>query len=298
MTVNITQKLKRKFSKNSVKSISQVRDAKYKKISEAYDPSHQTVVIYQMGKVGSSTVKHSLQKLKLPMNVYHVHALTQERIDWLEEKFIHASKVKEKPVIHDHVIESIFLRELIDQNKHLNWKIITLIRDPIARNISTFFQSLDIFFPKWEKEHKNNLEDYVDEMIELFLQEANHKLALSWFDAYLKPVFDIDVYAEQFPTVHGYKTYSRKNVELLLIRLEDINQCAEDAIGKFLNVDGFRLKKANISSEKNYSKAYSMFKDYIKLPYSYVDETYSSKFVQHFYTESEIEQFKNKWLKK
>lgn len=298
MTSSLTKKIKRKFSKKSIESYDQVRAKKYKKVSRSYDSDHKTVVIYQMGKVGSSTVKHSLDKLGLPMNLYHVHALTKERIDWLENQFQYASSIKEKPVIHDHVIESIFLRELIDQNKHLNWKIITLIRDPIARNISTFFQSLDIFFPEWEKDHnnkQNRLEDYVEEMIELFLQESNHELPLIWFDSFLKPVFDIDVYAKKFPAEQGYDYYSRKNVELVLIRLEDINDCAETAINEFLSIDSFTLEKANISSEKDYSEAYSKFKKLIKLPNEYINEMYSSRFTQHFYTQGEIDKMKARW---
>jgi len=124
MTTRIIEKIKRKFGKKSNKSFSQVFDTKYKKVSDAHDLSRQTIVIYQMGKVGSSTVKYSLSELALPMNIYHVHALTHERIKWFENTYQHASSVKGKAVIHDHVVESIFLRELMDNDELHDWKII------------------------------------------------------------------------------------------------------------------------------------------------------------------------------
>ena len=42
------------------------------------------LLIYQMGKVGSSTVQASLRSLKLDMPIYHTHILTKERISETE----------------------------------------------------------------------------------------------------------------------------------------------------------------------------------------------------------------------
>ena len=45
------------------------------------------IVVYQMGKVGSSTIVASLHTLKLDSPIYHIHTLTQERIDSIEQTY-------------------------------------------------------------------------------------------------------------------------------------------------------------------------------------------------------------------
>ena len=268
-------------------------------VCRLHNPDYETVVIYQMGKVGSSSVKHTLKGLCLPMNLYHVHALTQKRLDWLQNAYRNASRVRGKAVVHDHLVEGMYLRKQLDRNTKQPWKVITLIRDPIARNISTFFQSLNLFFPEWVKEHNNvqsALVDHVEEMIELFLNKADHQLPLVWFDKYLEPVFGVDVYKQEFPVSKGYEIFKNDKVELLIIKLEDLDRCASVAFKEFLGIENFELKKANITSEKVESEAYSRFKELIMVPDSYIDEMYSSEFVQHFYTRSEIDRFRSKWV--
>ncbi len=294
----IVQRIKKDAYPVQFGSFNRALAAKYNKVSSMHRTDKCTVIIYQMGKVGSSTVKDSIERLNLPINLYHVHALTHERLKWLQDTFKHASKIKGRAVIHDHVVEGLYLRKKLDESDQQDWKVITLIRDPISRNISTFFQSLDIFFPEWVKEHNASqraLLERTDEMIELFLNEANHDLPLIWFDSYLKPVFNIDVYDKKFNAEKGYETYTNGHTNLLLLRLENLDDCVADAFREFLDIEDFDLKKSNISSEKSYSDAYNEFKDSIKLPASYIDKMYSSKFVQHFYTKNEIEQLRNKW---
>jgi hypothetical protein len=180
-----------------------------------------------MGKVGSSSVKYTLKGLSLPINLYHVHALTQKRLDWLQNTYRNASRVRGNAVVHDHLVEGLYLRKQLDRNTQRPWKVITLIRDPIARNISTFFQSLNIFFPEWVKKYNNAetaLEDQVEEMIKLFMNKADHQLPLVWCDKYLDPVFGIDVYKREFPILKGYEILKNNKVELLLMRLEDLDR--------------------------------------------------------------------------
>ena len=44
------------------------------------------VIVFQMGKVGSKSVRRSLEALNLDMAIYHSHLLTKERIDETEKK--------------------------------------------------------------------------------------------------------------------------------------------------------------------------------------------------------------------
>ncbi|RKX25560.1 MAG: hypothetical protein DRP47_09605, partial [Candidatus Zixiibacteriota bacterium] len=67
---------------------------------------------------------------------------------------------------------------------------------------------------------------------------------------------------------------------------------------EFLNIDNLTVVGQNVGSQKDYADIYRMFKDTICFPESLLDTMYSSKFVQHFYSEAEINQFRAKWSRK
>ena len=118
-----------------------------------------------------------------------------------------------------------------------------------------------------------------------------------FFDQELKAVLGIDVYASEFPKSKGYKIYKEKRSDVLVIRLENLHECAEKAFIEFLNVDRFKMINENVGSEKNYGHIYGMFKDSVVLPDSYIEKMYSSKYMKHFYSEEEIKKFRKKYTK-
>jgi hypothetical protein len=103
------------------------------------------------------------------------------------------------------------------------------------------------------------------------------------------------LFATEFPTETGYKIYQEKRADVLLMRLESLNECFTDAIQGFLGYDNLQLVNTNVGNQKDYADLYRAFKDIIQLPESYLDKLYSSKFAQHFYNSTELAQFKEKW---
>lgn len=85
-------------------------------------------------------------------------------------------------------------------------------------------------------------------------------------------------------------------VEVLVMRMEDINDVAENAVRRFLQVDEFQLEQANVGSRKTYGQVYADFRKQVKLPESYLSKMYDSKFARHFYSSEEIEGFRRRWL--
>jgi hypothetical protein len=102
------------------------------------------LIIYQMGKVGSKSVKRTLETLNLDMPIYHSHLLTKARIAETEKKrkkFFRTSRESylKRPWLNQ------FLRTKINKGMaDHKWKLITLTRDPVARNLSTFFENLEV----------------------------------------------------------------------------------------------------------------------------------------------------------
>lgn len=218
-----------------------------------------------MGKVASSSIFASLKK-QYPGSVGHAHHIGNDK--WMSE----------------------LLYQWAKDGKQL--KIISPIREPIGRNISAFFESLDKY--TGIKFKHSNMK--ADQLIEIFLTEYTHDWPLTWFDDNIKKYFDIDVY-ESDPPKNGVATYSSGNVSLLIIRVNIEDTLKEKAIREFLNLPTFKLNNTNIGANKEYRGMYKQFVNTVKLPDSYLLKMKSSKYFTHFYTEKEIDETISKFKK-
>lgn len=257
------------------------------------------IIVFQMGKVGSTSIVTSLQSLDLGRPIFHVHALVEAhrkhsevRINLSPRQYFKRSK---------NALISQYLEKEIHRSRKRRaspfkkkWKVITLIRDPVAQNISSFFQIVDLYVKDvFERYHNKQLE--IKDLTSLFLEQYSPDCVFNnWFDLELKPVFDIDVYANTFPKANGYEIYRGEVADVLLIKLENLNQCVSEAFYHFLGLENFTLINKNIAQDKKYSSAYKEFKNTVNLPDSYINAIYALKQVQHFYTQEEIEGFKTK----
>ena len=296
MTATLWQTLDRKLRR---------RSHHYFKLSasRAYraqrDVQREPLIIYQMGKVGSSTLMRTFESLAHPYELFQVHALTWPWIRKIEEQYRHASSVKGRPILDEHILASRYLRGLMDRRKPAyRWKVITLVRDPIARNISTFFQGFPIYFPHLSGliEGRDEMDTRVNQIIDVFLEQyAEHNAPLTWYDEHFKPVFGIDVFDQPFDTSKGYRIYRTDRADVLLIRLEDFDRIISQAIHEFTGLRIGDIRPANISSQKSYSSAYEAFRKRIDLPIAYVERIYGSRFARQFYSAAELADFSARW---
>jgi len=263
------------------------------------------LLIFQMGKVGSKTIRSSLQASGLGRTIYHVHYLTLERINELEKDRKHYLGTDKEQLLQ-HVWQYQYLhRQIASGFDGKRWKVITLTREPIGRNVATFFENLEVTPLEPERRYSIKSDYYgfeivldvenMDRLTELFFDRLNHDTPLTFFDRELKGVFGIDVFASEFPTSKGYKIYRDERTDVLLIRLEDLNECARDAFREFLGIADFALINTNVGSEKEYASLYKRFRDSIVLPQAYVDRMYNAKYTRHFYSAEEISTFRAKW---
>lgn len=268
--------------------------------------SKSPILIYQMGKVGSSSIKRSLEALEIDRPIYHVHFLSEQRIKQTEQerkKFFGTNNASyRRPWLYQYLRDQYTSQQFRDK-----WKIITLTRDPIARNISTFYENIE-FEPmdaagtyqiKSDYYHIDPMivrQDNLMELQKLFFKRLDHDVPLKFFDRELKHVFNIDVFGVPFPKKLGFMIYCGRKVDILLIRLESLNSCAARAFKEFLNIDDFTLLGDNIGGEKIYAPIYAKFKKDVILPASYVDKMYCSQYAEHFYSPEEIAGFRKKWF--
>ncbi len=257
------------------------------------------IFIWQMGKVGSSTIYRSLLPYSKP-STWATPAI-QDNTHW---------------PIHNNIIQTHSIALLYDflHSSEEEFVIISLVRDPLARNISAIFQSMN-----YEEEWRNNyfiasVEEFKkmpyeqqEQEIALHLKRLNTSNAVtSWYDNILLshfyyPEIDkyfIDIYAKPFDQEKGFQLYESKNprINMIILRLENLNE-QKGILGDFLGIDDFQLMNENIASEKWYNPIYKRFKEGYKPTKQELEAIYNSRFMKYFYSPEQIRVFTEKWFK-
>lgn len=221
-------------------------------------------MIYQMGKVGSSSVYQSLKKYGCHP-VFHVHRLNPKNIEAVSRDHLRRSGRSKDERLGLFLYEHIFLQKI-------PVNIITLIREPIARNISAFFQNFELFMGE-----KYHCSADVDDLISRFLAEYNHDVPLKWFDDELQAVSGVDVYKYPFPKKEGISHIEEGHCRILILKLEIDDDCKEKALTNFLKIKKeFHLENKNIGAAKKYASIYSKFLKHIQLPPDYIQKMTAS----------------------
>lgn len=250
------------------------------------------ILVYQMAKVGSSTVARSLAARRLPSPIFHVHWLTGPELEGAEararERWARGLATSQSCRF---IWEGQYLRRrLAGRRPSERWYVVSLVRDPVARNISDFFRvgpdALGLDFRA----------EAMDVLGAAFLERyAGHDEPLVWFDAQLKATFGLDVYERPFPQETGYAIYENELVKALVLRLEDLRFCAPSAFQEWLGLDGFELVAANVTEPKGTGTLYRTFLESVELPPEYLSRMYGSRYARHFYSAEELARFREQW---
>lgn len=257
------------------------------------------LLVHSMGKVGSSSVIRSLGDFAAEQNIeiHHTHFLTPEGSSFHRELEARAfggwNGVPDQK--KEFIIESDVIGQYIRRASGKEFQVVTLVRDPVATNLSAFFYNHHWWPRELEMKCRQGSPECLQELLACFLDSYPHEVPLTWFDTQLEPVFGIDVFASSFPKAEGYKIYHGQVADLLLLKLENLAACERQAFGEFFGIENFALVKTNVAEDIWYSDIYNRFRKTMALPISYVDGFYRDKCAQHFYTSEEIEAFRTKW---
>lgn len=266
--------------------------------------SRDEILVHQMGKVGSSSIIASINALDQGWLTHHIHNLLPEKLVELEELIRQTFArdlvtPKQRASLFRQLISAEYLlARLARPDDGWSLKVVTLVRDPVARNLSGLFEVLDLEldYGLEEKLRTRGREETLREVSELFFEKyPGHDVPLTFFDTELRRSLGVDVYETPFPKEQGYQIYRRGNIEVLLLRMEDLQDRAVEAFNRFLGITNFRLVNSNVGARKGYADAYRGLLESIRLPAAYLDKMYDSKYATHFYTPGEIEAFRGKW---
>jgi hypothetical protein len=248
------------------------------------------VLVYTTPKVASTAVAHALMSVEGQV-VFHVHLISAAGIRALREGIRRRGLTRAKQDMNGLDDLGYALSKEIIKPRH-RAKIVSLVREPIARNISFYFQTLDVLW-KTERAHEHF---GVERFLAGFHEKFTHERGINWFDSEFKPVTGIDVYEHPFPQDKGFLRINSGPYELLLMRHDLDDRLKEKCLADLLDVRSVSLVPRNVGTDKSYSEAYKEFLSRIRLSEDYVDRMLDSKYARHFYSPEELAAVRAKWL--
>lgn len=226
------------------------------------------VCVLQPAKVGSMTVVCTL--LANEIRPMHIHGLS------IPEKVIDLSEEIQR------------CKDKIQEN---GMKFISMVREPIARDISFYMQT---FEKNVYGKNNLNLENDILKMID-HLSEVSQEF--KWFEKDFKDITGINIFDYNFDREKGYMIIKEGNIEVLLLTLEKMNE-NEKVIAKFIGKNNIKLENSNTADTKMYNDVYKKIKERIRIPKYIVERYYKdNKYMDFFYNEVDKKQFLKKWEK-
>ena len=218
-----------------------------------------------MGKVGSSSIYAALEQSE-SFDAYQTH------------NFLSRAEPKDMVQHHAHHV----VNTLIPEGRSI--RFISGVRDPMARNISAFFQNLPAEVTT------------IDQALERFEIDVQQEVLVTrnWFDQHVRSVLGINVFEREADFSRGGHVAAGN---FLILRLEDPQEAREQAVARFLDLDSFSMPRVNVGSEKPYSALYAEFKKRFRPTKALVEATFDSQYVNHFYPESR-DAMKARWLER
>lgn len=237
------------------------------------------ILVYNASKVGSSTVYYNLKE-KLPfLTVLHVHFLSETWLRSFEKSGKWLNNLRSAKSVNSH----------LEQNKTKRIKIITLVRDPIARDISAVFQSWQTIFDL------KRIEELNMEEIRMHLNNSAFDQTENWFSSEFLEYTGIDILSLPFNKSKGYSIYNIDQYDILCIKTESLNKVMDSALYEFIGVKNISSKVKNSSKEKEGAELYKEIAGSFKLEKLKIEQIYSTIFMKHFYQDTELEMFKKRW---
>lgn len=250
------------------------------------------VLVHQMGKVGSSTVMKSIAAqpaLPAPMQTHFL----SEKLLGVVQHHIDAG-IFPLPV---HLYHSWHIRRRSRLGPEAAFKVITLVRDPIARQISNVFQNPG-FFSGLTGDGSNEIDPVrASELINDRLRDPGFfKDIFQWFDNEVRDVFGVDVFRYPFNQGNGFSVLRSGATEILLVQLEQLEGHGIEAISRFLNLrQPLSLISRNRRSRSDAADTYKTVLNQVRIENEILQRIYDHPFVCHFYSPEQIEGFQQRW---
>ena len=248
----------------------------------------EPVLVWQMGKVASRSFVEAIERTG-DYAVFHLHHTDPDTINSVREQYDQRGE-KYPP----HLRLSIRMVEVIDELREAadrKVRVVSGVRDPLARNVSAFFTKLKLF----AAHGTDHPETDPRRLIEIFLDQYQQSIPLTWFDREIKAALGIDIHETPFDRERARLRVTEGPFDLLVLRAEDDDAAKEAALNGFFERDDLEIVRANVASSKDYADLYERFLDEFVVPEDLLRSMYDSRLCRHFYTDAERDAMRARW---
>jgi hypothetical protein len=258
----------------------------WREVRRAVAGTTPPVLVYQMAKGASTTILRALERAGV--HAFQVHMMSPD----VARRLHSAMRAKGLSALQMDmdIIGRAVRRGIIEPGREA--KIINLVREPVGRNVSVYFQILDAV---WQTENAHEKIELA-RLLEGFHEKFDHERTLRWFDEEFKPVLGVDIYEHEFPHESRCLRIERGPYDILLMRVDLDDSSKERHLSEFLGVEGLKLLPANVGAKKPYADTYREFMRALRLSEDYVDRMLDSSYARHFFTDEERRALRSKWL--
>jgi hypothetical protein len=243
--------------------------------------SRPPVIVYTMGKVGTQSYRRSLKKFKRhPVLAVHYLNPTYRR-----ELVLGRGNVIQEGSALRRLQSWLVHRLLIRSGRPC--LLVAGVRDPVAQILSRFHHSSNKF---WRESVPP-----VSDLADWFLANVDLNFPLEWFDREFLPMTGFDVYATPFDKSRGWIILERGATRCLVLKLEASNAAKEEGLRTLLGAPEFCLDNFNATGEKSSADRYRALKDRVRLPREVMDRLLASRYLRHFYDDTEAQEIRRRW---
>jgi hypothetical protein len=274
------------------------------------------ILIHTMGKVGSTAVMRSLEKVNIYCRHSHwVAAETQAFFDRLAQ-VSPTGQSHWNFYVQNRLNISRARSALRDADYASAIKVITGIRAPIDQILSHYFQGFPVneaaLVTRKLDVNASNVRDNIEQGVEFYMSNPDRTLAeltreidedncdrimfcwlvhnyLHWFDEEFRPFFRTDVLAGK--RNNGFQIAGN----VLILKFEELSTRGEQAVASYARRPGLKLIRNNVGVQNQHGDLYREITNTMKFPAEFVDYLCNSPYVRHFYSDEEREAMRRKW---
>lgn len=257
-----------------------------KRVSRCFSGEVRPVLVHTIGKVGSTAIHHAIAK-QPGHRSFQTHFISEAGVAESRRCLLEHGK----DPIHLNIGDR--LREEMRKHPAKEVFVISLVRDPVARAVSSLFENSEFIIPGGDLK-KLPLDEIIATAAALVEQSV--ECTESWFDQELSAVFGFDFFASDFDREAGFQIDHHGRIRLLTGKLEQLSGRGEAMLGEFLGLgEAVPIPKRRQRDGTGEGSIYSQVLESLRLPPALLDKAYQSRVCLHFYTPEEIAIFRQKW---
>lgn len=238
------------------------------------------VVVYTAPKTGSTSVEAALAAAGIP-------AVKAHNLQRHHHKAVARLRAEVRPLERHHLVEQR-LRDRLPGSDGPRWRVISLVRDPVAQRLSGLFQAphaagLDLADVEALRRH---VMGRVERMA-----ERGH--AFHWFEIELGATFGVDPKAD-FDAAAGCGRSTGAGADVLVLKTEALDGLAP-VISEFVGRD-LTLERRNERHTTRDAERYREARRGLRFSGETLDAIYETPAGRAFYTAEERAGFRSRWL--